>query len=265
MNIYLFELKAQIKNFVIWTFVIFLTFYLFMSSIYPIFYDSLDNVLKMLNGFPPGFAAAFGFNISDLFSYGGFLSFSFSYILLVGAIMAVSLAVSTFAREKRSKCADFLLTKPRSRGSIFCAKLLSNLTVLIATNIIFMIAAVMIYEGGNQDGLFGKFMLSIGGLFFTQLVFLAAGIFFATYAKKVRSVSGISTAFGFAGFILSALYSIFEEENLRLIAPLKYFDPTSVYLTGGFEAKYVATAIVVIVACTILSYVKYCKSDAHAV
>jgi ABC-2 type transport system permease protein len=237
-----------------------------MAGIYPIFYESLDSVLKILQGFPPEFAVVFGFNISNLFSYNGFFSFTFVYLSLVGAIMAIFLAVSTFGREKRSKCVDFLLTKPRKRGNIYAAKLLSNLTVLIMANIIFITAVIALYIGRNQDNsLVGRFILAASGLFFTQLVFLAAGILYATLAKKVRSVSGIAIAFGFVGFILSGLQSILKEKAIRFIAPLKYFDPTAVFSTGGYETKYVITAIVVVVACIVLSYLKFCKSDAYTV
>lgn len=266
MNIYLFELRAQIKNFITWTLVILFSYFIFMYGIYPVFYDSMKAVVQMLSGFPPEFAAAFGFDISAMFSYGGFFGFVFGYIAVIGAIMAVSLSVSTFAREKRSKCADFLLTKPISRGNIFTVKLLSNLTVLVATNIFFVAAVIILFRVSNQDeSTIYKFILAACGLFFTQLVFLSLGIFFATIAKRVRSVSGIATAFGFAGFILSALVNILKEEAVRYIAPLKYFDPISVFTAGNFELKYVVTAIVIIAACIGISYVKFCGSDAHAV
>jgi len=265
LNIYLFELKAQIKSFIAWTFALLFLLFVFMKSIYPIFYDSLDDVLAMLNAFPPEFAAAFGLHIADLFSYGGFFSFTFSYLAILGAIMAASLSVSVFAREKRSNCASFLFTKPRNRGNIYIAKLLSNLTVLVAANLLFIAAAVAVYMISNQDGsLVGKIIFASCGLFFTQLVFLAIGILWATFAKKVRSVSGIATVFGFAGFILSALVEITEEEGLRFVAPLKYFDPIAVFSDGGYETNYVVTAVVVIIICMVLSYYIFCKTDAPA-
>lgn len=266
MNIYLFELKTQLKSFLIWVLSLLLVLFAFMSGIYPIFHDSLDTVQQMLRNFPPQFAAAFGLHVGDLFSYQGFFTIVGNYVTLIGAIMATALAVGIFAREKRSKCADFLLSKPRGRGSIFLAKLLAVFTMLAAANIVYVAAALALYRGAGQDAaLTGQFMLAAGALFFTQLVFLGLGVFFATFAKKVRSVSGIATAFGFGGFILSALASLLQEEGLRFIAPLKYFDPSAVFARGGFEAKYVLTAVAVIVVCIGASYIKFCKSDAHAV
>ncbi len=59
MNIYLFELKAQLKSFLIWTAVIVLALILLMAGMYPVFYESLDDITAMLKNFPPacGFAA----------------------------------------------------------------------------------------------------------------------------------------------------------------------------------------------------------------
>ena len=266
MNIYIFELKAQIKSFLIWTGVIVLFYITFMTGVYPLFQDSADQMLEVINNFPPEFAAAFGLDLMNIFSYTGFFSFTFGYLSLIGAIMAAGLSVASFAREKRSKCSDFLLTKPVKRGSVFLAKLLSNLTVLVAFNLFFAALAIALYSGSGQDNAgLDKFVLACAGLFFTQLVFLSAGILYATAAKKVRSVSGAATAFGFGGFILSALYGILEKEELRYVAPLKYFNTAAVFSDGGYEVKYVLTAALVIALCVAASLVKFTRSDTHAV
>jgi ABC-2 type transport system permease protein len=266
MNILLFELKAQLKSFVIWSAVIILTLIALMSGMYPVFYDSLELVTDMLKNFPPEFAAAFGLYLDDLFSYGGFFSFSFLYISLMGVIMAVILSVSAFAREKRSKCVDFLLTKPRTRSSVFISKLLSGLLLLVVFNLTFIAAAMIgYYASSGNTGEPGRFLLAAFSLFPTQLVFYCAGILFAILARRVRSVSGAATAFGFAGFLLSALYGMLEEEPLRFVTPLKYFDPAAVITSGGYEARYAVTGLLIAAVCVAASYIRFCKSDTPAI
>jgi ABC-2 type transport system permease protein len=170
--------------------------------------------------------------------------------------------VSAFSREKRSKCIDFLFVKPVKRSRVFLSKLLSCVMLIVITNILFVIFAVIAYNANNQDpGGLGKMVLASLSLFFMQLTFMSMGILYATFAKKVRSVSGIATAFGFAGFILMALHSLIKEEIIRYISPLTYFNPGTVFLTGSYDTKYVITAAVVSIACIALSYIKYCKSD----
>lgn len=265
MNIFAFEMRSQLRTFLIWAISLVLVFLIFMSGLYHVFMDSKVDIEKAYSGFPPAFADAFGIVITQMFSYGGFFQFIYTYIAIIGAIMASSIALTAFSREKRSKCVDFLLTKPVLRGRIFLSKLLSGITMLIVANILFVGVSVLAYLGNEQaSAQLGRLVGASCSLFFMQLVFLSIGILYATFARKVRSVSGIATALGFAGFILSAMYSMLHEEAVRYIAPLTYFEPFQVFSTGGFETKYAVTAAVVFLACICASYLKYCRYDVPA-
>lgn len=265
MSIYVFELKAQLKSFIIWTLSILIVYILFMSGMFKLLLGSRDAIEKAIAGFPPAFAAAFGIQIEKFFTYGGFYGFIFSYIALFGAIMAVSMSVSVFSREKRSKCVDFLLSKPVSRAHIFLSKLFATLTGLLAVNLLFVLVSVITYNNSSTQGTdMGRLVWASCALLFSQLVFMCIGIAYAVFAKKVRSVSGAATAFGFGSFILSALYGMLEKESIRFIAPLKYFETQSVFDTGGFEVKYVLIAAVVVALCAGLSYIRFAKSDTPA-
>ena len=266
MNIYIFELKAGLKSFIVWTVCILAVYVLFLSGTYGALLDSRPAVEKAIEGFPPLFAIAFGIYIDKLFTFGGFFSFIYSYLVLFGAIMAAALSLGAFSREKRAKCIDFLLTKPLSRERIFAEKLLAVLTLLVAANLLFIAASLFSYGmSGAETAETGRLVLASCGLFLTQLVFVAFGIAFAVFARKVRSVSGIATAMGFGGFILTALYGILEKESVRFIAPLKYFDAAYVFEKGGFEVKYAVTAAVVALACAGLAFYRYCRGDTPAV
>ena len=93
---------------------------------------------------------------------------------------------------------------------------------------------------------------------------MAAGIAFSVFAKKIRSVSGIATAFGFGGFILTALYNLLEKEALRFIAPLKYFDTGPVFADGGYEPVFVVTAAVLFAGCIGAALYRYNRYDTPA-
>lgn len=266
MNIYIYEVKSQIRSVLIWTASLILMVCLFMGGIYPIFEESKVDFQKIMEGFPKEFMQAFGFQIEDIFSYKGFYGFAFGYIALVASIMAVIVALSIFAREKKMKCLDFIMTKPVSRPRIFQIKALACLTILLISNIIYIVASCILYFKNEQSSnLLGRFLLASLGLFFTQLLFLAIGLFIGTFSKKIRSVSSIATAIGFIAFILSALANLFDEEVMNYIALLKYFEPTFVMKEGYYEVKYIITALVIVIFCTVTSYLRFCKSDVHAV
>jgi len=266
VNIFRFETKLQLKSFIIWAVSLLGMFSVFVTTFYDAFMKSRSAVEKALESLPPAFAAAFGVSVDAMFTFGGFFQFIYTYIGLVGAIMAVSFALTSFAREKRSKCVDFLLVKPVERSLVFTSKLLCCLIYIFVTNVLFIAAAAIAYTAHGEAALgMSKVVLASSSLFFLQLVFLSVGILYATLAHKIRSVSGMATAFGFAGFILMALHSLIKEDALLYISPLTYFSPADVFSTGGFETKYVVTAAFVSVICTVVSYVKYCKSDTKAI
>lgn len=264
MNIYSMEIKTQMKNFVIWTVSILLIYIYFMTGMYDMFIDGKDSMEKMMAGFTPAYAAAFGVELDTMFSYGGFFTFTFVYISLMGAIMSVFLSVGIFSREKRFKCVDFLLTKPVSRTRIFLIKLLSVLTLLVAANILFVVTTIIFRTSDAESATLGTAVWAACALFFTQLLFAGFGIVFAIFARRIRSVSGVATAIGFSGFILTTLNNLLAKEGMRFIAPLKYFETGAVFATGGYEPTYVLTASGVFVACLVLAYIKFVKNDMPA-
>lgn len=259
-TIFRFEMKRQLIPFCLWTAALIGVLWGLMAGVYPTFQESAADIQKVVEGFPPQFAAAFGVNISDIFSFGGYYSFCFAYLGVMGAIMAASVGISIFSRERRAQCSDFLMTKPVSRGRIFTWKLVSGLFILTAANVIYLITAAAIGRANDTP------MMAAGlSLLMTQLVFFALGIFYAVFAKRVRSVSGAATAFGFGAFLLSALYNIIGEEALRVLVPLKYFEPAAVFNQGRYEMRYALMGCFVGVVCLLSAYIRYTQSDIRAI
>jgi len=262
----IFELKTEVKSFIIWTISLLFTFIAFMFGIFPTFSDSLDSIRNVLENYPPAFVAAFGFQIDTMFSFSGFYAFTFNYLVLIGSIMAVAISVATFSREKRSRCGDLLLTKPISRKKIFLTKLVSDLIIIVATNTIFVCVGMILFVSNKDNATsISTFTLCLLSVFFTQLVFLSLGVFFATFSRKVRSVSTSAITFGFGAFFLSALANITNDEKIKLFSPLKYFDPYSLITGDFYEGKYIFMAIALFIFCILLAFIKYCKSDVHSV
>lgn len=260
MNIFKFEIKKLCLSSAIWTLAISLVLWGFMVGVYPLFQESAADINKVMAGFPPSFAAAFGVDITNLLSFGGYYNFCFGYISVIGAIMASFIGISIFSRESRAKCSDFLLTKPVSRKKVFIYKYLTGISLIAACNVVYLVVIIII--GKRNDT---SMILPGLSLILTQLVFFALGIFYAVSAKKVHSVSGSATIFGFSSFILSAMVNILNSENLRYIAPLKYFEPLKVFYDGGYEVKYAVAGTVVFLVCTLLAYLRMTKSDIRGI
>ncbi len=266
MNIYLFEIKGLIKACFWWIFSIIAVLVIFMTAVYPMFQDGSKELVELFNNFPPEFLKAFGFNLDNMFGMEPFYAFCFTYIGLMAAIMAVFVSVEVFSREKRSKCMDFILTKPISRFEIYLNKLYACLTVIVVSNIIYVICTLFIFYT-EIDGY--KFTLETLQLvlapFFTQLVFMSFGIFIPVMFRKIRSVSVLATSIGIVAFMLSAVINMLEKEYLYYLAPLKYFNPESIIHNGIYDLKLVVFAIILIIAAIFFSAKKYCCEDVDAV
>ena len=265
MNVLRFELRRAWIGVAIWTAVLTGLLCGLIAGALPAFMESRAAVEGMLKNFPPAFAAAFGLQLDNLFSFGGFYAFGFLYYSLFGAIMASGIGLDLFSREKREKCMDFLLTKPRARSRLFGEKLLAALTLLLASNAVFITASLLLYRAYAPAPLqIGHALLATSSLLLTELLFFAIGACDAEFAKKVRSVSGTATAIGFAGFLLSALHSLLEEEKLRYITPYKYFDAAKAFFEGSFETNYALTGVAITFVLMVLAYVRYTRADIPA-
>lgn len=265
MNVYRFELKRAWVGAMIWTLVLTGLLCGLIAGALPAFLESRTAVENMLSSFPPAFRAAFGMQMDNLFSFGGFYAFGFLYYSLFGAIMASGIGLDLFSREKREKCMDFLLTKPRMRSRLFCEKLLAALTLLLLSNAVFIAASLALYRVYAPAPLqFGHALLAASSLLWTELLFFAIGTCAGVFARKVRSVSGAATAIGFAGFLLSALHSLLEEEMLRYITPFQYFETAKAFFDGAFEPKYALTGSVIALVLMAAAYVRYTRADVPA-
>ena len=265
MNVFRFELRRAWVGAAVWTLVMTGLLCGLIAGALPAFLDSRVAVENMLKSFPPAFAAAFGLQLDNLFSFGGFYAFGFLYYALFGAIMASGIGLDLFSREKREKCMDFLLTKPRARSRLFCEKLLAALVMLVVSNAVFIAASLILYHTYAPDpSIMDRALLAASSLLWTELLFLSVGACIAVFARRVRSVSGLATAIGFGGFLLSALYSLLEEEKFRYINPFKYFDAAKAFFDGAFEANYALTGAAITLVLMALAYVRYTRADIPA-
>ena len=265
MNVFRFELRRAWVGAAVWTLVLAGLLCGLIAGALPAFLESRAAVENMLAGFPPAFAAAFGLQMDNLFSFGGFYAFGFLYYSLFGAIMASGIGLDLFSREKREKCMDFLLTKPRARRHLFFEKLLAALLLLLASNAVFVACSLALYRAyAPAPQVMGRALLAASALLLTELLFLAIGACAAVFARRVRSVSGTATAIGFAGFLLSALHSLLEEEKLRYVTPFKYFDAAKAFFDGSFERNYALTGAALTLVLIAAAYVRYTSEDVPA-
>lgn len=265
MNIYTFEVKSLIKNTVIWMISLSAVCVLLLS-LFPAFADSEDMIREMLKGYPPEVMTAFSLDIDSFFGIYGFYSFMFVFIILCGTIQAANLGTGLISRENRAKTADFLLTKPVKRCSVITAKLLAALTALAATNIVYLIVITcMCTAVKNGDFEMKIIWLMSLTMFFIQLVFVAMGAVFATFVRKIKSVTAVSLGLSFSFYFLSMIDAVVKKGTLKYITPFSYFDLSTIAAHGSYEWSSLLTVLAVCTVCLFAVYTHIRRMDIHAV
>ena len=268
MHVFLFELKSQLRPFLIGTVTLLAVAVLLLAGAYPIYRDSKSSVEQVIDGFPPQFAALFGVN-DDVFSFGGFYRFSSLYLMLTMAIMACAWGLTVFGREKRAKATDFLFVMPMPRRAIYAAKLAAGLTMVVVASLAFLAAVALTYTRFRDDPTatsiaLPRLILAASSLLGVGVLFLAFGALTAVLLRRIRSVSGIATAFGVFGFMLVSLPEMTGEDKYRIISPFTWFNVSEALDHGRYEAGYLALAAVVAVACLAAGAVAYVRGEVRA-
>jgi ABC-2 type transport system permease protein len=262
---FLYELKANRKSTLIWTFSLVMVTILFFAM-FPAIAKQAEDFTKLLASYPEALRRALGLAVTNIGTILGFYTYIFLYISLVGAIQAMNLGTSVVSKEIREKTADFLLTKPVSRKQIITAKLLAAVTSLIITNAVYLgVATAMALLVATQEfNLTIFFMLSLT-LLFIQIIFLALGFILSVAVAKIRSVLPISLGSVFALFFIGALAASAQDDALRYFSPFQYFNFPYIIRNAAYEPSFLWTAGGFVVLAVIAGFYLYVRQDIHAV
>lgn len=261
---YLHELRSLRSALFVWAAVMVLVSLLF-SAMYPAFSQDVDTSRKFLESFPPAVRDMFGLSLSVFFTYLGFHAYTFTYMTLLGAIMAMNVGLGAMAREAQSKTTDFLLTKPVRRRRVFAAKLAAMLTIITVTFAVYCAATYLLAltVGGEFDG---WRLMGLNAVFYgIQLWFMALGIFVSQLARKIRSVLTYTLGFVFGFFAIGLVGSLIGDEKVRYVTPFKYVDYLTFVAEGTIDMKYALIGSLFAIVMVAVGYARYVRRDMKAV
>lgn len=264
MNIYFQELKFYRRSAIIWMLVFGLGIFAYMSLL-PSFTKDISGSMKILENFPPAIRVALGIRLDIFFTIFGFFGYLLTYMWMVGAIQAMNLGLGILSKEITGKTADFLLSKPVSRAKVLTFKFMAALTILILTNVVFVVSSYVsakVCETTAFDN--GKFFLLAGTMIFIQLFFLGLGYLVSAVIPKIKTVLAFSLSIVFGFFIVGLLDSVIGTEAIRYITPFKYFDISYILNHGSYDWRFVLTDAAVVVICVVVAYIVYLRKDIRA-
>ncbi len=261
MNILMQELKMGRKALIVWCVSLIGTLAVFMM-LFPMIADQAAEFQKVFDSFPEAFRKALGLTTTSLGDVLGYYSFAFLYIVLAGAVQAMTMGVTVLSAEVRDKTGDFLFVKPVKRSRIITMKILAVLVQIGIVNALMCIASWLILSFVT-DKPFDRvlFLLLTGSLLFIQLFFASFGLAVSVFLKRIRTVLPISMGVVFLFYIIFLLNQTLEDEKLAWLSPFGYFDLAYISQHVQYQEKFLLAWVVLIVTCIFFTYKVFTKKD----
>ena len=263
MNVFLRELKANLKSLLIWA-VIVVLFVVMGVSKFSAYYGNPE-MLKILDSLPPALLAAFSMDAFNLTTVSGFYGIMFAYFALVLAIAAAMWGSDIISKEERDKTVEFSLTLPVTRSRVVTAKALAALVNCIGLLLITTGTTAISVLRYNPDAAFYRFlMLCTVALLIIMLIFLAIGILLGCAMKQYRRAGSAAVSVLLVTFFLSVIASMNKNLDwLKYLSPFKYFDAGLILRESRLDPLYVGISMALVTACMVGAYLTYSRRDLY--
>lgn len=221
MNLFLRELRSQIKPMIYWTIGILLMVAGGMGK-YAAYSDAGESVNELFKAMPESFRVIFGISSFDLNTAKGFYAMLYLYLIIMAGIHASLLGAELIRKEERDHTAEFLLVKPITRTKVTTIKCLAGFLQLVLFNLITLVTSVgMFSKVSKGESLGSEILLLMGGMFLIQIFFYALGFGLAGTSRLSKASGGLASGIMFICFLLSVASDL--NPDIPLIANLTPF------------------------------------------
>lgn len=264
MNVFIRELKANMKALIIWSICMILLVASGMAKYSA--YTAGGQNSKIFIDLPRTVKALLGMGSFDVTTMSGYFAMLFLYIELAVAIHAVLLGSGIIAKEERDMTAEFLMVKPVSRSVIITAKFLSALLNIVIVNAVTFASSILFVAAYNKGKSISHeitiFMLS---MFIVQLIFTSLGAAVSAFVRKPKASGSISTGILLSSFVISKITDLNDKLGpLNLLSPFKYFSYADMAAGKSLNLLISALSLLLTAVFVILTYVLYRRRDLNA-
>jgi ABC-2 type transport system permease protein len=263
VNIFLRELRANLKSLLIWSGIVIL-FSLVGFSKFSAFYGNPE-LLAILDSMPPAMIAAFGMRAFNLTTVSGFFGIMVVFYGLILSISAAMWGTDIITKEVRDKTVEFALTLPVTRTRLITAKIAAasanSLILLLVTWGITLVGA----QRYGPDREFYRFVsVSMVSFLLMQIIFLALGIFLGCVMKRHKRAGSAAVGILLGSYFVSVLQGMNKDlDFLKYFTPFKYFDPGLMFRESRIELVFVFLSLAIAVALLAGAYAAYSKRDMY--
>lgn len=263
MNIFIHELKSNIKSLLIWSVIIGLLIVIAVAK----FSGFADNpeMLSLFDSMPDAVIQVMQVEVFNLTTLTGFFGLMFLYFSLMGAMAAVLWGTGIISKEERDKTVEFSLVLPVSRNHVITFKALAALIYCVAYVLITWGIALVLVRTYQPDPAFYKFLtLEMLAMFLIEIIFLSVGLLLGCSMKQYKLAGSAGVAFILGTYFLSILIDLTDKTRfLRVFSPFKYFNVGELYNTGRFEGIYLFLTAGIVIICLAVAYFMYNRRDLY--
>lgn len=266
MNIFKHELMMKKQSILIWSLSL-SAFMIFYMAFFPALAKDAVSFDAIMNSFPEEMLQALGIKEGlSMASLMGYFTLTFGMIQLAIAIQSANYGFSILSEEERELTADFLLSKPVSRSTIYFSKFFAAFLSLFVSAIVVGISSLIALRlfNGDESYMLTHVLKLILTVPFFQLLFLSVGMFISLLFKKIRSVLSLSMGLAIGLYVINSVRGIIDNDLLGYISPYYYFEPGVILIDGTYDLKLFGLAIGIIIVSLVGSYLLYNKRDIHS-
>lgn len=269
-TLYMFELRQNLRSFIIWLGVIAIVMIAFMA-LYPTFSSSsyLDLINAKISILPAVYARGFGIQagatgaqFQQIFFWYAYM---FQFYVIAIIIYAINLGSNIVSKEHSEKHIDYLATKPIKKSLIILAKYKVLITfILLFSGMLFIVSIPTIALFNTNHSQFGPQLVRLNiKVFFEYLFFGTLAFSISSVSKKTLRLSLFVIGIFFLTFLIGIAASVQNQLNqLIYLSPFYYFQTTSA--GAGFSANdlwYMLVLFLLSMAMFVLAVLRYSNKD----
>ncbi|AHM57757.1 ABC-2 family transporter protein (plasmid) [Peptoclostridium acidaminophilum DSM 3953] len=227
--------------------------------------DTMEEIAALAESFPKIVLVLFGMNGARVdTALGAYQSMVF-WSNLLAFFFAGFLGVYSVAREEKFGTSEFLFSKPYKRSTVVWAKIwasVTNLSIFALSSGIMSYLFIILPLGDMS--IVGTHILTTAGMFITQIVLFAIGLFISGFAKDYKTASLFTMltviVFYMINFVLDYTGTM---DHLNFLTPVRYFDVVSVSKNGLNFFYILLSCMIFLLSCSIASRL-YTRKDFHS-
>lgn len=264
MNILRFELRRNLKSFLIWTLAI-VTFVIWMLSIYQSsFAGEKKGMEELVQLLPESMQKAFGMDRLDLTKITGYFGTEVHLmIILFGSMYSVLLSTNVLSKEESDKTVEFLLSRPITRTEVVTQKLLAYVTYVTLFSGITWLATYWTMLRYERAGFDARAFWLLGGMtFLAALAMASAGFLGSVFVTRNRTVYSAALGLVLVLYAMQLIADVSKKADfLKYFTPFKWAFAGDILPKGRVEPIYLGLSFAVIVLSIAGSYVAYARKD----